>query len=114
MQWAVNYYTDKRGEQPVKEWIKNLDRKLRLKVYRSFELLEEFNLNLKSPYVKPLEDKLYELRIKDPKGIYRIIYFAHTGREFIMLNGFTKKTQKTPKKEIELAKIRMKEVLDNE
>ena len=114
MQWIVNYYTDKRGEQPVKEWIKSLDRKLRLKVYRSFELLEEFNLNLKSPYVKPLEDKLYELRIKDPKGIYRIIYFAHTGREFIMLNGFTKKTQKTPKKEIELAKIRMKEVLDNE
>ncbi len=114
MQWTVNYYTNETGEQPVKEWIKSLDEKLRLKVYRSFELLEEFNLNLKAPYVKPLEDKLYELRIKDQKGIYRVIYFAHTGKEFIMLNGFVKKTQKTPKKEIELAKIRMKEVLENE
>lgn len=114
MEWSVNYYTDETGEQPVKEWVKSLDDKLRLKVYRAFDLLEQFNLNLKAPYVKPLEDKLYELRIKDQKGIYRVIYFAHTGKEFIMLNGFVKKTQKTPKKELELAKVRMKEVLENE
>ena len=114
MEWTVNYFTDSEGNQPVKEWIKGLDKKLRLKIYRTFELLEQFNLNLKAPYVKPLEDKLYELRIKDQKGIYRVIYFAYTGREFIMLNGFIKKTQKTPKKEIELAKKRMMEVLENE
>ena len=114
MKWSVNYFTDEMGEQPVKEWIDTLEVKLQLKIFRAFELLEEFNINLKAPYVKPLEDKLYELRIKDPKGIYRIIYFAYTGQEFIMLNGFVKKTQKTPKKEIELAKTRMKEVLENE
>ncbi len=114
MKWSVNYFTDEMGEQPVKEWIDTLEVKLQLKIFRAFELLEEFNINLKAPYVKPLEDKLYELRIKDLKGIYRIIYFAYTGQEFIMLNGFIKKTQKTPKKEIELAKTRMKEVLDNE
>ena len=114
MEWKVNYYTEENGTQPVKEWINGLDIKLRSKIFKSFELLEQFNINLKSPYAKPLEDKLYELRVKDQKGIYRIIYFAYTGREFIMLNGFIKKTQKTPKKEIELAKKRMKEVLDNE
>ena len=114
MKWSVNYFTDEMGKQPVKEWIDTLEVKLQLKIFRAFELLEEFNINLKAPYVKPLEDKLYELRIKDPKGIYRIIYFAYTGQEFIMLNGFVKKTQKTPKKEIELAKTRMKEVLNNE
>jgi len=114
MNWTVNYFTDTMGKQPVKEWIDTLDIKLQLKIFRAFELLEDFNINLKAPYVKPLEDKLYELRIKDPKGIYRVIYFAYTGQEFIMLNGFIKKTQKTPKKEIELAKTRMKEVLDNE
>jgi len=114
MNWTVNYFTDTMGKQPVKEWIDTLDIKLQLKIFRAFELLEDFNINLKAPYVKPLEDKLYELRIKDPKGIYRVIYFAYTGQEFIMLNGFMKKTQKTPKKEIELAKTRMKEVLDNE
>ncbi|RLA76023.1 MAG: type II toxin-antitoxin system RelE/ParE family toxin [Epsilonproteobacteria bacterium] len=83
-------------------------------MFRAFELLEHFNINLKAPYVKSLGDKLYELRIKDSKGIYRIIYFSYTNRQFIMLNSFVKKTPKTPPSEIELAKTRMKEVLDNE
>ncbi len=114
MKWSVNYFTDKSGKQPVREWIESLDLKLQLKIFRAFELLEEFNITLKAPYVKPLEEKLYELRVKDSKGIYRIIYFAYTNRQFIMLNGFVKKSQKTPKKEIVLAKKRMREVLENE
>ena len=114
MKWEVNYYTQSNGIQPVKEWINTLDLKLQLKIFRAFELLEQFNINLKAPYVKPLGDKLYELRIKDSKGIYRIIYFSYTNRQFIILNGFVKKTSKTPPNEIELAKIRMKEVLENE
>ena len=114
MKWEVNYYKQSNGVQPVKEWINDLDLKLQSKIFRAFELLEQFNINLKAPYVKPLGDKLYELRIKDSKGIYRIIYFSYTNRQFIMLNGFVKKTPKTPPSEIELAKIRMKEVLENE
>ena len=82
MKWSVNYFTDKIGKQPVKDWIDTLEIKLQVKIFRAFELLEDFNINLKAPYVKPLEDKLYELRIKDPKEIYRIIYFAYTGKEF--------------------------------
>ena len=112
MKWEVSYYTQSNGIQPVKEWINTLDLKLQLKIFRAFELLEQFNINVKAPYVKPLDNKLYELRIKDYKGIYRIIYFLHTNRQFIMLNGFVKKTPKTPLNEIELAKIRMKEVLE--
>ena len=114
MKWEVNYYKQENGIQPVKEWIDSLDLKLQSKIFRAFELLEQFNINLKAPYVKPLGDKLYELRIKDSKGAYRIIYFSYTNKQFIMLNGFVKKTQKTPSNEIELAKIRMKEVLENE
>ena len=114
MKWSVNYYTDKTGRQPVKEWIDKLEFKLQLKIFRAFELLEEFSITLKTPYVKPLEEKLFELRVKDSKGIYRIIYFAYTNRQFIMLNGFVKKSQKTPKREIEIAKKRMREVLENE
>jgi len=114
MSWKVNYYKKSSGAKPVEEWIDTLDLKLQLKIFRAFELLEQFNINLKAPYVKPLGDKLYELRIKDSKGIYRIIYFSYTDKSFIMLNGFVKKTSKTPPNEIELAKIRMKEVLENE
>lgn len=114
MKWEVNYYKESNGVQPVKEWINTLDLKLQLKILRAFELLEEFNINLKAPYVKPLGDKLYELRIKDSKGIFRIIYFSYTNKQFIMLNGFVKKTSKTPSNEIKLAKTRMKEVFENE
>jgi len=98
MKWKVNYFTDKKGNQPIKEWIDKLEVKLQLKIFRAFELLEEFNITLKAPYVKPLEDKLYELRVKDSKGIYRIIYFAYRNKEFIMLNGFVKKVKKPLKK----------------
>ena len=114
MKWKVNYYKQHDGIQPVKNWIDTLDLKLQLKIFRAFELLEDFNINLKLPYVKPLGDKLYELRVKDSKGIYRIIYFSYTNKQFIMLNGFMKKTQKTPQSEINLAKQRMNEVLNNE
>jgi len=114
MKWKVNYYKQSNGIQPVKNWIDTLDLKLQLKIFRAFELLEDFNINLKLPYVKPLGDKLYELRVKDSKGIYRIIYFSYTNKQFIMLNSFMKKTQKTPPREINLAKQRMNEVLNNE
>jgi phage-related protein len=114
MKWKVNYFKQFDGIQPVKNWIDTLDLKLQLKIFRAFELLEDFNINLKLPYVKPLGDKLYELRVKDSKGIYRIIYFSYTNKQFIMLNGFMKKTQKTPLSEINLAKQRMNEVLNNE
>ncbi len=112
--WKVNYFTDKNGGQPVKDWIDSLDLKLQVKILRPFELLEEFNISLRKPCVKTLGNKLYELRIKDNKGIYRIIYFIHINREFVMLNAFMKKTDKTPKSELILAKRRMMEVLNNE
>jgi len=110
MKWKINFYSGESTSQPVKKWLLGLEIKTRAKIYKNLELLSEFNLTLKAPYVKPLEDKLYELRTKDPKGIYRIIYFAYKKQTFILLNGFTKKTQATPRKEIDLAKKRMEEV----
>ena len=47
MKWKVNYFTDKTGRQPIKEWIDTLELKLQLKIFRAFELLEEFNKLLK-------------------------------------------------------------------
>jgi len=92
------------------KWLLDLEVKTKAKIFKNLEMLSEFNLALKAPYVKPLEDKLYELRTKDSKGIYRIIYFAYKEQTFILFNGFTKKTQATPSKEIDLVKKRMKEV----
>ena len=49
MKWEVNYYKQSNGIQPVKEWVNTLDFKLQSKIFRAFELLEQFNINFKSP-----------------------------------------------------------------
>jgi len=110
MKWSIDFYKTGNNYSPVEEWLLTIPKSALAKVTRNMQLLREFNLALKEPYIKPLGDKLYEIRAKDPKGIYRVIYFAYTGKRFIMLHGFTKKTQKTPKKEIKLAKQRMEEI----
>jgi phage-related protein len=60
--------------------------------------------------VKHLEDKLWELRITGRDGISRAIYVTATGRRMVILRVFVKKTQKTPLREIDLARERAKEV----
>lgn len=61
--------------------------------------------------VKHLEDKLWELRITGRDGISRAIYVTAAGRRVIVVRVFIKKTQKTPPRELELARQRAKEVL---
>lgn len=71
---------------------------------------------VREPYVKQFagHKKLFEMRIKDKAGISRILFFTHTGRKLILLHGFAKKTNKTPKREIEIAEERMKDYLSRE
>ncbi len=56
------------------------------------------------PHSKFLEDGIFELRVKSPDGIVRILYFFYDGKNIILTNGFVKKTQKTPREEIQKAK----------
>ena len=60
-------------------------------------------------FMKLIEEELYELRIEYQSNIYRIFFCFDEGRIVILFNGFQKKTEKTPKKEIEKAKILRKE-----
>jgi len=65
---------------------------------------------LHEPHAKQLDGKLWELRLKGRDGIARSIYVAASGQRVIVLRTFVKKTQKTPRGEIEIARARMKEV----
>jgi|ERR1700741_2924091 phage-related protein len=62
------------------------------------------------PYVKHLSGKLWEMRLKGRDGIARSIYVAASGRRVVVLRTFVKKTEKTPRREIEIALERMKDV----
>ena len=58
-----------------------------------------------------LDSGLYEIRAKGKEGIGRSVYCVAKGREIVILHSFIKKSQKTPKKELDLARRRMKEVV---
>jgi phage-related protein len=66
--------------------------------------------SLSEPHVKHLEGKLWELRLTGRDGIARALYVTAIGRRVVVVRAFVKKTQKTPRTEIELALRRAKEV----
>ena len=66
--------------------------------------------NLGSPHTEALGEGLFELRLKGVDGIARVFFCALVRRRVMMLHAFVKKTQKTPPREIALARKRMKEV----
>ena len=66
--------------------------------------------SLSEPHAKHLEGKLWELRLTGRDGIGRVLYVTAIGRRVIVVRAFVKKTQKTPRAEIELALRRAKEI----
>lgn len=94
----------------VDEELSALPADMRGRFVRIARLPEEFGpQNVREPYVKPLEGKLWEMRMKGRDGIARAAYVAATGRRLLVLHVFVKKTQKTPRAAIETALGRAKE-----
>ena len=84
---------------------------IRAKFERIVELIEAFGLeHVHEPYTKHLEGSLWEMRMKDRKGIARAIYVTAHERRVVVVRVFRKKTQKTPRRELRLAQNRAKEV----
>mgnify|MGYP002625488697 CR=1 FL=1 len=91
-------------ECPVQDFLDSLDDKMAAKVYGLMDVLAEHGNELREPYSKPLGDGIFELRAKVGSDITRTLYFFYVGKKIIMTNGYVKKTQKTPKSVIEIAK----------
>jgi phage-related protein len=80
---------------------------------RIIKLLETHGpQQVREPYVKHLDGKLWEMRLSGRDGIARALYFAQVGRRLCVVRVFVKKTQKTPRREIELASRRLAEELN--
>lgn len=109
--WVIESYQDARGRRPVKEFFDALPARDRARVIRAVELLKTYGTELGMPYARHLTGKLWELRISSGGLAYRVLYFAHIGHRFVLLHAFSKKTRKTPRREIELALRRMTELL---
>ena len=102
--FTIEFYEKKDGTAPARDFLESLNPKMQAKMLRTIHLLRENGTDLRSPYSKLLEDGIFELRAKVGSDITRVLYFFFVGRQVILTHGFIKKTQKTPKQEIEQAK----------
>ncbi|MBT4286361.1 MAG: type II toxin-antitoxin system RelE/ParE family toxin [Deltaproteobacteria bacterium] len=109
MKWQIKYFNNN-----LEDDILNLPEGLLARYLRLTDLMLQFGANLGLPHTKAIESGLFELRVKSKEGIARVFFCTKIGKKIVMLHSFIKKSQKTPKKEINIAKSRMKEVQENE
>ena len=103
--WTVEYYETADGASVVEEEMKSFGPKIFARILRAVDLLEDFGIQLGGDYIVHVRDKIWELRVTR----YRVLYFASTGRRFVLLRAFIKKTRKTPEKETNLAQGRLED-----
>lgn len=113
--WRTVYYKAASGHVPVREFVEEQDPKAQERVRADLARLRSFGSALGFPYVRKLEGQdFWELRTRVGGDTYRIFYFAYSGRKFVLLHAFQKKSQKTPAKELDTAEARMKDYVERD
>lgn len=110
--YNIYFYRDKHGKQPVLEYLQELstkkDKDSRIKLNKLsdyIEILAQYGTKAGEPYIKHIEGDIWELRpLRD-----RVFFVTWINGSYVLLHHFTKKTQKTPMREIQKAK---REVID--
>jgi phage-related protein len=108
MTWFVVFYSER-----VESELAKMPPGFLARFIRYAERMELFGPDLGMPHTRAMGDGLFELRLKAGEGIARVFYCTLIGRRIVVLHNFVKKTEKTPAKELRIARSRMKE-LDNE
>ena len=104
MKWTVSFYNEKVESQTLR-----FPKSILANLLHIVEMIEKFGPSLGKPHTAPMGDGLFEIRAKGKEGIGRSLFCIAKGKEIIILHSFVKKTQKTPKKELDLARKRLKE-----
>ncbi|WAK03118.1 type II toxin-antitoxin system RelE/ParE family toxin [Methylobacter sp. YRD-M1] len=103
---SVRFFVTDACSEPVREWLKGLSAQDRKTIGEDIKTVQ-FGWPLGMPLVDHLEGDIWEVRIKLDNRIARVL-FVIDNHTMILLHGFIKKSQKTPKPEIDLAKQRLK------
>ena len=112
MGYKLEFYESSSGKAPAYDFIVELPPKLQSKMFGTLELLSDLGPEIKSPYSKHLDAGIFELRCQFGSDAIRVLYFFHGEKIVVLTNGFHKKTQKTPSREIERAKRARKDYLE--
>ena len=107
MSWTIAYYSES-----LQAEILALPAGLLARYLRYSDRMEVYGPDLGMPHTRAMGDGLFELRLKAGEGIARVLYCTMVGKRIVMLHQFIKKTDKTPPKELGIARRRMKEVKD--
>jgi len=104
MTWTIAYY-----DNTVQEEILAMPAGFLGRYLRYSDRMEIYGPDLGMPHTRTMGDGLFELRLKAAEGIARVLYCTMVGRKIVVLHQFIKKTEKTPPRELETARRRMKE-----
>jgi phage-related protein len=105
MRWTIAYHT-----KDVEAFVLALPDGLLARYLRLTDMMQEFGANLGMPHTRAMGESLFELRVKSKEGIARVFFCTVIGQRIVMLHGFIKKSEKTPLKELKLARLRLSEV----
>lgn len=105
MSYSITYYSEQ-----VQDDIMSLPDTLQARYIGLTQRMLEHGPNLGLPHTDAFGGGLFELRLKGVEGIARVFFCTIVEQEIVMLHSFIKKTQKTPEKELKIAKSRMKEL----
>ena len=105
---VVSFFLTKSGKEPVRDWLRSLEKEERKIIGEDIKLVQ-FRWPLGMPLVRKMEANLWEVRSKFTSGNISRVFFTVKGSQMILLHGFIKKSQKTPQKEIDLARTRMRQ-----
>ena len=108
---TVNFFITTSENEPVRDWLKDMDRENRKIIGEDIKLIQ-FRWPLGMPLVRKMETDLWEVRSKLENGNIARVFFTVQDNQMILLHGFIKKSQKTLIKEIELARTRKNQWLN--
>ncbi len=105
MNWSISYFNDS-----VQQEIFSFPNSLKARYIHLTNLMLIDGANLGMPYTKAMGNGLFELRLQGKDCIGRVMYCTLVNQQIVMLHSFIKKTQKTPKHDLNIAIERMNEV----
>lgn len=105
MNWKIEFYNSS-----IEEAILEMPSKIQARMLKLLDLVEKHGANLGSPHTEPIGDGLFEIRAKAQEGIGRSLYCYMKGPHIMVLHAFIKKTNKTPKSDLDIARKRQAEV----
>jgi phage-related protein len=109
MAWKIETYKTSSGQEVVEDFIYKMQSATQAKIVRLLSMLEQFGPELSMPHTRLMGSGLYELRVRGKQEVRVFYIYAHANTIYL-LHAFQKKTQETPKHELDIARERQSEI----